>query len=107
MVKPKTCSRTGYARLSQLGNRDADGALPTPASRSSSSGSTALVQEQFDRAARWNEAGLELFQEPATTGGSAKRTPPSEPSATAPGTTAERPPTTQRVLSEPEPSGTR
>ena len=26
-------------------------------------GSTALVQEQFGRAERWNEAGLELFQE--------------------------------------------
>ncbi|MCD6058137.1 MAG: adenylate/guanylate cyclase protein [Thermomicrobiales bacterium] len=52
----------GYRRLSQLGNR-------MPGARADTGfallilGSTALVQEQFDRAERWNEAGLELFQE--------------------------------------------
>jgi ATP/maltotriose-dependent transcriptional regulator MalT len=52
----------GYRRLNQLGNR-------MPGARADTGfallilGSTALVQEQFERAERWNAASLECFQE--------------------------------------------
>jgi predicted ATPase/class 3 adenylate cyclase len=53
---------TGHARLSQLGNR-----VPGPPADAGFAllllGSMALAQEQFDRAANWAEAGLNLSQE--------------------------------------------
>ena len=54
--------KEGYARLSQLGDTVPSARLPTPASRSSSWAVWPSLQEQFDRAARWNEASLEHFQ---------------------------------------------
>ena len=54
--------KDGHARLNQLDDR-------VPSARADTGqallllGGVALVQEQFDRAARWNTASLELFQE--------------------------------------------
>ncbi|MDF2760132.1 MAG: hypothetical protein K0S99_2766, partial [Thermomicrobiales bacterium] len=51
----------GHARLSHLGNR-VPSARPDAGFALLLLGSMALAQEQFDRAASWNEAGLDLFQ---------------------------------------------
>jgi len=51
----------GYARLSQLADT-VPGALADTGFALQTLGGTALVQEQFDRAASWIEASLERFQ---------------------------------------------
>jgi tetratricopeptide (TPR) repeat protein len=52
----------GHARLSHLGNR-VPSARPDAGFALLLLGSMALAQEQFGRAASWNEAGLDLFQD--------------------------------------------